>query len=93
MVANGLYLGEEKKDRFVPSHPLALSPLGAEAAAKQVFPVDSDEIRDYLKGLTLRGDVDRGYHIIFADQIPLGWGKSDGRGTLKNHYPKAWRNL
>ena len=93
VVANGLYLGEEKKDRFVPSHPLALSPLGAEAAAKQVFPVDSDEIRDYLKGLTLRGDVDRGYHIIFAAQIPLGWGKSDGRGTLKNHYPKAWRNL
>lgn len=92
VVSNGLYLGETKKDRFLPSHPLALSLFGEEVQAKLSFPANEKEIRDYLKGLTLMGNAPKGYHLICADEVPLGWVKSDGSGSLKNHYPKVWRN-
>lgn len=93
VVCRGLYLGDIKKDRFSPSQPWSLSLSKADIDSPLIFPVDSMEIDAYLKGLTVKAHAPKGYHVIFADAVPLGWVKSDGMGTLKNLYPPAWRNL
>ncbi|MEG2658417.1 MAG: RsmF rRNA methyltransferase first C-terminal domain-containing protein [Clostridiales bacterium] len=93
IVGKGLYLGDVKNKRFVPSQPWALSLTKDEVENHLSFPVESVEIADYLKGLTLKVEAPKGYILIFADDFPMGWVKSDGCGTLKNHYPKSWRNI
>ncbi len=91
VVRAGLYLGEAKGSRFAPAHSLALAQGRRDGALS--FPLDSREVDMYLKGFTLESEAAKGYHLFLADAYPLGWVKSDGRGALKNHYPKAWRNL
>ena len=83
----GLELGVLKKDRFEPSHALA---LWLKTCTNEVsFPGDSREIRDYLHGEVLDGTC-RGWCLVKADDYSIGWGKGDGR-QIKNHYPKGLR--
>ena len=90
----GLHLGTIKKNRFEPSHALALA-LRAEDA-KRVRPLlgDSTEIKSYLRGESLEAPSshtpEKGWTLVLVDGYPAGWGKQSG-GTLKNHYPKGLR--
>ena len=94
----GLHLGTLKKNRFEPSHALALA-LNAEQVAHSLnLSAESDEIRDYLKGQTLNTSVieglqkggEKGWYLVCVDVFSTGWGKFAG-GILKNHYPKGLR--
>lgn len=94
----GLHLGTLKKNRFEPSHALALA-LNAEQVAHSLnLSAESDEIRDYLKGQTLNTSVieglqkggEKGWYLVCVDGFSTGWGKFAG-GILKNHYPKGLR--
>ena len=52
-----------------------------------------DEIRDYLKGMTLNITTNKkGYVLVCVNGISVGWGKDDGR-IIKNLYPKGLRML
>ena len=83
----GLELGEVKKDRFEPAHALA---LWLDDCANTVsFPAESEEIRKYMHGDVLNGDV-KGWCLVKAGDYSLGWAKGDGK-QLKNHYPKGLR--
>lgn len=86
----GLELGEIRKGRFIPSHALALALDKEDFLYTVNFDADSDEIKRYMHGETLSGDVD-GWCVILADGYTLGWAKGSG-GVLKNHYPKHLRN-
>ncbi len=94
----GLHLGTVKKDRFEPSHALALSLGRDEAVLTADFASDSDEIRQFLNGQTLRpgGEMaqellgKKGWCLITCDGYSIGWAKLAG-GMLKNHYPKGLR--
>ncbi len=96
----GLHLGTLKKERFEPSHALALA-LSKESAKLSVdLPSASQEIRQYLNGQTLRLAKDapacrelisaKGWCLITTDGYSIGWAKLAG-GMLKNHYPKGLR--
>ena len=87
VVRPGLELGEVKKNRFEPAHALALWLKRCENF--QNFPADSKEIRDYMEGQVLAGNV-RGWCLIAVDGYSIGWGKGDGN-SIKNHYPKGLR--
>ena len=92
VLRGGLFMGTLKKNRFEPSHALALA-LKAEEI-KRSFNVSSDskEIDDYLKGPSLMGDVSDGWTLITVDGYSIGWGKAV-KGQIKNHYPKGLRKV
>ena len=87
----GLHLGTIKKDRFEPSHALALF-MSADMAAVNHSIESREEALKYLKGESLQADpgLDNGWCLISYIGCSLGWGKSDGR-IIKNHYPKGLR--
>lgn len=88
----GLHLGTIKKDRFEPSHALALFLKKEDVLSYEDFDSDSHEIDEYLNGQTLRGidKKEKGWRLICADGFSIGWAKAAG-GMLKNHYPKGLR--
>lgn len=86
----GLHLGTVKKNRFEPSHALALFLHRTEV--KNCVNLDSSgpEIKAYLNGQTLPLEGEKGWYLVTVDDISIGWGKLAG-GILKNHYPKGLR--
>lgn len=90
VVRPGLYLGALKKNRFEPSHGLALALRKQSFRRILDFPVNSREIANYLKGETISINGEKGWTGVCVDSYPVGWGKQL-EGVLKNHYPKGWR--
>lgn len=84
----GLHLGTLKKNRFEPSHSLALFLKSDDAV--NVTQVDEYTARSYISGQTFNVDGNKGYHLICIDGYSLGWGKLS-QGIMKNHYPKGLR--
>ena len=54
------------------------------------FSKDSQEVQDYIKGLTLKGHGDKGYGVIFVDGYPLSFYKESNQ-QVKNLFPKGLR--
>ena len=85
----GLCLGSFEKNRFEPSHSLAMAMRPEEAAWYREL--SEGEAIDYLKGMSLSCDPSyKGWVLTGFMGCPLGWGKAAG-GILKNHYPKGLR--
>ncbi len=85
----GLELGVLKKDRFEPSHALALWLKNCKNV--QDLPSDGRQIRDYMAGNVVESTV-KGWCLVTVGGYSIGWGKGDGR-VLKNHYPKGLRRM
>ena len=83
----GLELGVLKKDRFEPSHALAL--WLKTCACTQDLPADSPLTAAYMHGEVIPS-TQKGWCLVTVDGCSLGWGKGDGT-VLKNHYPKGLR--
>ena len=86
----GLHLGTVKKNRFEPSHALALTLRPEDAAHAVCLDTEGRQVKDYLNGLTFPAEGEKGWYLICADGCSLGWGKLAG-GIMKNHYPKGLR--
>ena len=86
----GLHLGTLKKNRFEPSHALALAMQPQEAFHVAMLSSGSQEIRQYLMGQTFSWGGEKGWYLICVDGYSIGWGKLAG-GIMKNHYPKGLR--
>lgn len=84
----GVRLGEFVKDRFEPSHSLAMCLKRDEI--KNFVSVDCRTALKYLAGETLASDNSNGWCVVGTDDYPLGIGKISC-GTVKNHYPKGLR--
>lgn len=85
----GLQLGSEKKNRFEPSHALAMALLPQEAA--QIHQCDDESVLAYLRGEALPCDASlHSWTLVTYRGFSIGWGKAS-RGMLKNHYPKGLR--
>lgn len=99
----GLHLGTMKKNRFEPSHALALalrpeevlhtvdfcSGEVTEADGERKF-VPGREIMAYLNGQSFPMEGEKGWYLVTVDGYSIGWGKLAGT-MLKNHYPKGLR--
>jgi len=90
----GLHLGTILKNRFEPSHALALSLHFADVVYSVNFTSsDAAQYRlacDYINGQTFPQNGEKGWYLICLDGYSLGWGKLAG-GIMKNHYPKGLR--
>ncbi|MEW9698555.1 RsmF rRNA methyltransferase first C-terminal domain-containing protein [Paenibacillus sp. SI8] len=89
----GLHIGELKKNRFEPSHALALALTTGELETARTYEIDADskEAEAYLRGEALfTGRHESGWVVVTLNGYPLGWGK-ESEGQLKNHYPKGLR--
>lgn len=87
VLRNGLHLGTFKKDRFEPSHALALTL--SEGDVRTFVRVGENKAEEYVHGMTLEGEGN-GWCLVSAEGYSLGWGKASG-GRIKNHYPKGLR--
>lgn len=88
----GLHLGTVKKNRFEPSHSLALALNSTQVRRAVDFKADSPEIFSYLQGNSLRSQSAKGWTLVTADGYSVGWGKCSD-GVIKNHYPKGLRRV
>lgn len=86
----GLHLGTVKKNRFEPSHALALSLKGTEVRYVKNLDAQGGEAAAYLSGQTLQAEGEKGWYLIIVDGFSIGWGKLAG-GVMKNHYPRGLR--
>lgn len=90
VVRPGLHVGTVKKNRFEPSHALALAMPPRAFIEKVDFSADSAEIAAYLQGQTIMAEGNKGWCLVTVDGYGLGLGKQSG-GVIKNHYPKGLR--
>ncbi len=86
----GFHLGTVLKNRFEPSHALALALTPKEVAHTWNLDSHSPEAVNYLKGGTFSAEGEKGWYLITVDGYSIGWGKLAG-GIMKNHYPKGLR--
>ncbi|MGN0430839.1 MAG: RsmB/NOP family class I SAM-dependent RNA methyltransferase [Lachnospiraceae bacterium] len=92
----GLHLGTLKKNRFEPSHALALTLKKEEVV--QYVELSVQEAAHYLSGQTFAmedirlssADNPGGWCLVCVEGFSAGWGKLAGN-MLKNHYPKGLR--
>lgn len=82
----GLQLGRCRKDRFEPSHALAMA-LRPEQVRQTV---ELSEPERYLRGETVICGGQNGWTLVTVQGCSIGWGKAV-QGVLKNHYPKGLR--
>lgn len=89
----GVHLGENKKNRFEPSHAFAHILTPDDVKQYVNLEVNDSRVYQYLKGETIRVDQNlNGWVLVCVDGYSLGWGKAS-HGMLKNHYPKGLRWL
>lgn len=86
----GLHLGTIKKNRFEPSHALALAMHTEDVLRAADLSAEGREVRGYINGETFTWDGEKGWYLVTVDGYAIGWGKLAG-GVMKNHYPKGLR--
>jgi NOL1/NOP2/sun family putative RNA methylase len=85
----GVWLGNFRKERFEPVHPLAAHLKPGKSLNVLALSTDSREMAAYLRGESLPSEGKPGWILVTADGWPLGWGKRV-QGVVKNHYPRGW---
>ena len=82
VIRAGLHLGSFKKERFEPSHSLAMALRQGEAKLGLNLKSASDDIGNYLSGQTLdfskyqSHSSANGWYLISVDGVSAGWGKA-----------------
>lgn len=90
ILRSGIFLGENKKKRFEPSQPYAVT-LQEKACGYAISLSATDErVIRFLKGETISLDGPDGYVLVCVDGFGLGWGKIN-QGICKNKYNIGWR--
>jgi NOL1/NOP2/fmu family ribosome biogenesis protein len=88
----GWWLGSIKKERFTPSHSLAMGIKRDQA--KQILPLQVGDQRliSYFAGESFPDSDDNGWVLVTVDGFPVGWGKRV-QNIIKNFYPHGLRRL
>ncbi len=93
----GLHIGEFKKQRFEPSHSLALALKISEAKNVVKLTWDDPQTTGFFNGQSVMlsdeqaGECKKGWALVCVGGYTAGWGKVNGT-QVKNHYPKGLRN-
>lgn len=86
----GLYLGQVKRNHFLPAHTWAMALTPEKFRRTLSFSPDDPQLLAYLRGEAFAYNGEPGWTLITVDQFPIGLGKASG-GLMKNHYPKWLR--
>ena len=88
----GVLAGSAVKNRFQPAHALFMA-WGTQCANRELLTLEDPRTAAWLRGEEIdAGTARNGWCAVLVDGFPLGGGKVSG-GRIKNHYPKALRNL
>lgn len=91
----GWWLGTLKKNRFEPSHALALGLPGDQARRLLRLESGDPRVLAYLRGEAIRLQAQEasasGWGLVAVDGYALGWGKFSP-GLVKNGYPRGLRS-
>ena len=93
----GLHIGEFKKQRFEPSHSLALALKLNDAKNLVKLTCDNPQTIGFFNGQSVvlsdeqTAEYKKGWALVCVDGYTAGWGKVNGT-QVKNHYPKGLRN-
>ncbi len=88
----GVTLGAGRKGRFEPGHHLFMA-FGAQCTNTERLTLADERTAAWLRGEEIEArTAQNGWCTVLVDGFPLGAGKVSG-GRVKNHYPKALRNL
>jgi 16S rRNA C967 or C1407 C5-methylase (RsmB/RsmF family)/NOL1/NOP2/fmu family ribosome biogenesis protein len=84
----GTGIGEPIRDKLVPDHALALSPLLAPgiASVELVF----DDAISFLQRKDFTVETKRGWQLVTFRKQPLGWINALPN-RINNYYPREWR--
>jgi len=85
----GFYLGDIKKDRFSPSHAMAVALAKKDAKHTADFSQDDTDLYRYLRGESFPVPCVDGFCLVCAQGYPVGFGYVQN-GRLKNKYPKSF---
>lgn len=100
VMRNGICIGELKKNRFEPSHSLAMATSKEDVKSYINLSYDGEIIKRYMFGEEI--DINRlemneyisedrdGWILVCVEGVSLGWGKKIGN-TIKNKFPKGLR--
>lgn len=86
----GLNLGTFLKNRFEPSHSLAMALRPNEVKNHIDLSLNDETIYKYINGETFEYSGTKGWYLITVEGISIGFGKLAG-DVMKNHYPKGLR--
>ena len=88
----GVAAGTVQKNRFVPAHHL-FTAFGHTCTNQERLTLDDERTAAWLRGEEIEArTAENGWCCVLVDGFSLGAGKVSG-GKVKNHYPKALRNL
>ena len=89
ILSNGVELGLLKKNRFEPSHQLAM--VLAEEKQNRVLELSNENYLKHLHGEALRTESNEtGFVLVSYQNFILGFGKISNH-IIKNYYPKGLR--
>lgn len=93
----GLHLGSLKKNRFEPSHSLALFLKKSHVKRWVSREAESKDMTAYVWGESLQAFQEEsclgnGWTLVLAGKYSVGWAKKT-ENTLKNHYPRGLRRI
>lgn len=92
IIRNGVFAGKIQKGRIVPSHQLFMA-FGHLAKNVETLSLSDEATYAWLRGEEIDAVSScKGWCSVLIDGMPLGFGKNSS-GRIKNHYPKALRNL
>jgi len=86
----GWWIGSFQKNRFSPSHALAMGINIHQAKNLCSLSKGDKEVTAYLGGESFSNQGDEGWVLITVDDFPIGWGKRV-KNVVKNYYPHGLR--
>lgn len=107
VLRNGLLMGEIKKNRFEPSHSLAMALCIDDVKYAVNLDIEDEDVYRYIVGesISLEGkeiykysepdtedNNSRGWILVTINGVSIGWGK-ESNGIMKNKYPKGLRRV
>jgi NOL1/NOP2/fmu family ribosome biogenesis protein len=88
----GWWLGSINKERFTPSHSLAMGIKCDQARHILTLAPDNLQLSAYFTGESLPNSGEDGWVLVSVDGYPVGWGKRV-QNVVKNFYPHGLRRL
>ncbi len=88
----GWWLGITKKNRFEPSHALAMGLRAEDVRRTLPLSADDPDLLRFLRGEVLPSSGSNGWVLVTVDGYPLSWGKRV-QGRLKSHLPSWLRRM
>ena len=86
----GWWLGTIQKERFLPSHALAMGIRAGQARNILSLQTGDRQLSAYLGGESFTSPGENAWVLVTVDGYPIGWGKRV-QNVIKNYYPHGLR--